>query len=279
MEEDDLVTDVAYGDQRSKGQMRLWKLRLAREYREFETGCTFCIDIVEDFVKRNSEAGRLRTLKRLDQAFGAGATFEGRHLKGKCPFAVWSILKPRNSVAAAYDPEEPGLTQNCVTINYVLAGSLPSTPNKTTLMTGVWTLELPDHAIGRAIERGRLLGSKLTPDAIVREAHLNLLRLPEQVLRFDASFLVKAGAGGFVCDLRLGRDTKSRFDCHVRIRTPTWLDEDQLHADQILLSEPGAPGKRLGDSWLLPTPLKHIEWEDGYLTATPLVSSKWSLLS
>ena len=39
----------------------------------------------------------------------------------------------------------------------------------------------------------------------------------------------------------------------------TWIDEDRLHEDQIVLCESGEVGARLGDSWLRPRPLCHIE--------------------
>jgi hypothetical protein len=44
----------------------------------------------------------------------------------------------------------------------------------------------------------------------------------------------------------------------VYIFTPTWIDDDQLHEDQIPLCEKGEPGQRLGDGWLLPHPLRRI---------------------
>lgn len=52
----------------------------------------------------------------------------------------------------------------------------------------------------------------------------------------------------------------------VHVRVATWLDEDQLHADQIPLHEKGKPGDRLGDGWLQPKPLRKIvETEPGIL--------------
>src|SRR5215467_12499794 len=92
-----------------------------------------------------------------------------------------------------------GLAQNCVTFNYVLAGVHPPMIGVT---EGLWTLEIPDHALGRYIER-----TGEYPDAAIREAHHNVLRLRSDVLvpdyRFDPDrrFLVKAGDGGFVCTL------------------------------------------------------------------------------
>jgi hypothetical protein len=38
----------------------------------------------------------------------------------------------------------------------------------------------------------------------------------------------------------------------------TWIDDAQLHEDQIPLCKKGKPGERLGDSWFLPRPLRRI---------------------
>jgi hypothetical protein len=48
----------------------------------------------------------------------------------------------------------------------------------------------------------------------------------------------------------------------VRARADTWLADDRLRDDQILLADDGAPGERLGDCWLAPAPLHRIV-EDG----------------
>jgi hypothetical protein len=67
-------------------------------------------------------------------------------------------------------------------------------------------------------------------------------------------FLVKAGDGGFICQLRIDSD-EARGGLDIRIRTRTWLSNDMLREDQTVLVGNGAPGERLGDSWLMPKPL------------------------
>jgi hypothetical protein len=62
------------------------------------------------------------------------------------------------------------------------------------------------------------------------------------------------------------RDVSSNGQYCVHVRVATWLDENQLHADQIPLHEKGKPGDRLGDGWLQPEPLREIvETEPGTL--------------
>jgi hypothetical protein len=217
--------------------------------------------MIEDMVKRGSATGRRRAFDKIAAAVGPGPILEGLRLDGEHPLAVWSILKPRDAVTVDAAPES-GLAQDCVTVNYMLAGMLPSTAppggRMVGLCEGLWTLEVPDHALGRAIERSGLL-----PDALIAEAHHQLLRLrADVVIRdrcFDGAqrFLVKAGAGGFVCSLRPGEEV-SLGRLTVSVRADTWLAEDMLHDDQVLLAEDGKPGERLGDCWLVPAPLCRI---------------------
>jgi hypothetical protein len=228
-------------------------------------------------------------LDKLARAFGPGVTLEGLRLDGDYPMAVWSILRPRESVTAGATAES-GLAQNCVTVNCLLAGRLPSWagpgipgPTISGLAEGLWSLEVPDHALGRAIERsGRL------PDAIIAEAHHNILHLRQNQLKqtevtvmpvaasdglrmsLGSQFLVRAGDGGFVCELTLGPEVGTDDDPAVMItafpgrelsiqaRAATWIAEDMVHERQVLLAEDGLSGERLGDGWLLPQLLRQL---------------------
>lgn len=167
-------------------------------------------------------------------------------------------------------PIDTGLMQDCVSLNYILAGILP--PSKADadpdqLMIGVaegsWTLEVPDHAIGRCIHRTGLL-----PDAIIREAHHNLLRMnPAQIfikghtIKGEARFNVRAGPGGFVCTFRVGEEV-SRKEYMARVRADTWIAEEESD-HQALLTGNGHPGHRLIDNWLVPAPLRRMYLEEG----------------
>jgi hypothetical protein len=101
---------AAYSNAAVRGQLRQWKEKLAQQYGQFDRAC--CDDrtkmFVQDFVKRSSREGRRRALGKLARTFGSGVTLEGLRLDGKHPLAVWSILRPRESVTVAA-PAESGL--------------------------------------------------------------------------------------------------------------------------------------------------------------------------
>jgi hypothetical protein len=274
-----------------RGQLRQWKEKLAQQYRQFDRAYRDerTQPLVTDFLKRSSREGRRRAFRKLARAFGPGVTLEGLRLDGDYPMAVWSILKPRESVAGGA-PADSGLAQDCVTVNFLLAGRLPSRvgpgipgPAIFGHAEGLWSLEVPDHALGRAIERSGHL-----PDAVIAEAHHNVLRLRQDQLQptgmtvlpvtssggfrmtLGSQFLVRAGGGGFICELALGPDVSideeprvlfsafSGRELVVCARAVTWIAEDMVREQQVLLADDGMPGERLGDGWLMPGPLRQI---------------------
>lgn len=264
MEAVQLTQPAVYANAEVRGKLREWKRDLARQYRIFERAYANegrLRSVVDDFVRRTSIAGRRRAFDKLRKMIGPAPVLEGVRFDGGHPLAVWSLLKPRDCVAVDA-PIETGLCQNCVAVNYLLAGIIPARDDR--LMHGVseglWTLEVPDHALGRAIERN---GNRL-PGDMIREAHHNLLRLRQDrvegqlILNARRQFLVRAGAGGFVCELRLGPDVTANNELRVLAFAHTWLGADQIHADQVLLADDGEPGHRLGDGPLLPLPLVRL---------------------
>jgi hypothetical protein len=256
------ITQVAYGDAQTRGRMRLWKRSLANGYeafsRAFLTRATS--DHVIDFVRRSSSIGRKRAFDKLHRAFGPGVMLEGLRIEGEHPIAVWSILKPRSSVIIDA-PVESGLAQDCVTVNYVIAGAWNNEPN---IGEGLWSLEIPDHAIGRAIDRSGGDPRTSSPDRLIIEAHHNVLQLKvtdvmrDGVMGTDHRFLVKAGAGGFICAVRIAEDVSLHKALNIYVRADTWINECQLHDDQTLLLGNGARGERLGDSCLMPAPPREL---------------------
>jgi hypothetical protein len=267
----DIITRTAYPDAEIRGQLRQWKQRLARQYRSFDRA--YCNEatlrpLIEDMIKRKSAVGRMRAFHKISQAFGPGVILEGLRLSGNYPIAVWSILKPRHSVLAE-DPAETPVMQDCVTVNYVLGGVQPlAVINQKAVVNacateGLWTLEIPDHALGRVVARARM-----TPTEIVMEAHHNLLMLrTDQLVRdgiIDAhrQFLVRAGPGGFVCNWVVAQDSSISKEFAAHVYASTWLADDMLNNNQILLVDDGLPGHRLRDCWLLPVPMRRIMLTD-----------------
>jgi hypothetical protein len=125
-----------------------------------------------------------------------------------------------------------------------------------------------EHALGRAIQR-----TGQTPQAVVFDAHHSVLRtrtalvLPEQNLDRAPQFLLHAGQGAFVCSVRHGRDISLGREQSIHVRAHTWIDADQLHDDQRVFADDGEPGGRLGDTWLLPAPLRRLIPYEGKLHA------------
>jgi hypothetical protein len=257
------ISRVDYADAEARGRIRQWKKRLERNYLAFDRGYRRLQggdlrDLSIDMVRRG-RIGRLRALEKIHAALGPGAKLETSTLDDGDARAIWSIFKPRDSVVYDASPEEQSLLQDCVTVNYFAAGAMPGMIG---VAEGLWTLEVPDHALGRAVERSRLLH----PGALIREAHLNLLDLPVEVVsrsnftdHDSPGVYIKAGSGCFAAHINVSPDRSLNGDYTVYVRVETWLSDDQLHEDQIPLLEKGAPGNCLGDSWLIPRPYCSIK--------------------
>jgi len=262
----DIRLGVNYADASTRGRIRAWKAKLARNYAQFNTGYEQSEPLVVDMIK-SSRSGRERAFARIKQAFGPGAILESANLgRNEKSRAIWSILKPRGAVAVidALPDDIPestrgSMAQDCVTVNYIFVGCLGGMAIKA---EGGWTLEVPDHALGRAVEYSGLL----QPETIIRDAHRNLLDLP-MTLADDENFTnpksngvyIKAGAGCFAGHLVVAPDQSTGYDLSVHVRVKTWIDDNRLRDDQVVLCEKGESGKRLGDSWLKPRPLVRIE--------------------
>src|SRR4051812_21417469 len=107
---------------------------------------------VRIFTLKKSPTGRSRAFVKLCRMLGPGARAESVGLRGR-PLAAWLYFRPRISVIIEDVPDEPGLGQNCITVNYLLAGELPEGGVGHT--DGLWTLEFSDHALGLFFERSR----------------------------------------------------------------------------------------------------------------------------
>jgi hypothetical protein len=251
--------NAVYADAEVRGRLRQWKTALAVNYRRLDrlfTSGALNTHVVE-LCSRSSSTGRQRAFAKVAKRIATtGATLDGVRLDGRAPCAVWSILKPRDSVAV--DPDDPSDPQNCITVNYVYLGDVDGVPHQA---DGLWTLEIPDHALGRLLHRS----GAVDPAARIAAAHHAALRLraadvfPSMATDSDFRFLVPAGPGAFVCGTAHGPDVSIDHQMSVHVRALTWLSTDMLRDDQVPLIDDGAPGNRLGDSWLMPAPLRRID--------------------
>ena len=73
-----------------------------------------------------------------------------------------------------------------------------------------------------------------------------------------ARFLLPAGPGAFVCEFSAGRDISDSGELSAHLFLNTWLHDDQLHDDQALVLTDGIDGDRLGESILMPAPLRQF---------------------
>ena len=151
------------------------------------------------------------------------------------------------------------MEQHCVACNFAAIGCIDNRPQAT---AGMWTIEIPDHALGRCVERSR----HRHPGEIVREAHKSVLALPLSVLG-ERDFIytdrkaqarVKAGPGFFLGHLRVVTALEDNDLLAMFVRANTWVDDDALHDRQIAVMDAG-DGERLGDSILRPIPLRSAE--------------------
>jgi hypothetical protein len=151
------------------------------------------------------------------------------------------------------DAADPADAQNCITVNYIVIFDGGNVVNRG---EGLWTLEIPDHALGRMLHRSKA-GS-------IAEAHHAALRMRlddatrNRAFDRDFQFLLPAGSGAFVCSLCCGIELSQGGERSMHVRVHTWLSTDQLRDDQTLLIDDGGAGARLGDGWLLPSPLRQI---------------------
>jgi hypothetical protein len=172
---------------------------------------------------------------------------------------VWSYLQAIDHLLV--NPREPGEAQEAVMVKYMLASRVPD--RTIALFSGLWTLEVPDHALGRLVMRSP--GADLR--AVIHEAHRWALRarvlspLPPR----DQTVLLPAGDGAFLSRVIAGR-AEEDDEPLIYFRPRTWVPSSRLRADQRPL-ELGEPS--LGASLLLPAPLRHIKVDGGYATVKP----------
>jgi hypothetical protein len=249
-----LQLGVAYGNAEVRGQLRAWKKELAVNYRRMEVALASAEmrEALGGFVCKAGK-GQQRAFAHIKRLVSPSCVLEAVRMDRKFPLSAWSILKPANSVTLNA-PVESGRMQHCVLVNYLLLGRLPGRDD---VAEGLWGLEVPDHALGRCIER-----SRLPPGQIVREAHRNLLALDAQTfvhgLRGGVQIYVPAGPGGFVCDLTVAADQSLHDEADIRLFANTWLSDDH-HVPNHVIRPRMATDKRLGDSVLLPPPLRRFE--------------------
>jgi hypothetical protein len=247
-----LRTMVDYADAETRGRVRLWKQDLVTHYRAI-LRARFTperrAEIQAMYLKGSK--GRQRAFAKLNKHLSPHASLQAVNLS-EAPYALWLALKPRTNVLD--DPNG----QDCLMVNYVMAGRLLDGFG---FAQGGWTLEVPDHALGRLLQRA----PHSDPAAIVIDAHKLALQLDTRQLIVDGRvldqrrFWLPAGPGMFCCSLLLGSDTSLGGQMAAYIRVHTWISNEM----EVLGERPWQPGlgqrpHRLGDTWLLPAPWRQF---------------------
>jgi hypothetical protein len=194
----------------SRGRLRRWKCELEKKSARLDRFISESTRAAGDFG-RCGAVGRERAFRKIDRGLTAAGAGLNKAWLGKDPFAIWSTLRPRIPVLA--ETEDPGEQQPCVAVEYIAL-------SRAGIGQGLWTIELPDHALGRFLQRA----PDANLDAAIEMAHVSLLT-SELV---PGTVHVPAGPGAFLGSILAGQDKSLDMAVAGWFRARTWLHRDQL---------------------------------------------------
>lgn len=243
-------------DRGTRERLGEWYKRAQDRYRVLTTTASQrdIIKAARAFTKP-SRHGRMDAWLVLERTFRETAWLHVRDIAGRRPHAIWAVIKPRGPVLDARGIQlAPGEQQVGVVVNYLVAGRVATGG---TLSEGLWTAEIPVHALGRALQRD----PTASLDALVLELHRRLLAASTAGIDSYVSggMVVKAGRGAFLCSCYPPILNVSTGRPSLLVRANTWLLFEQLRGEQRhqatrLDSVTGEP--TLGMSWFRPDPLR-----------------------
>jgi hypothetical protein len=180
--------------------------------------------LVDQCTRRHGMA-RVRLLKTIRRNF-PDATIKIVH--GGVLEISW--LAPSLPVIA--NPKDHGERQDCTLVCYVVAWPTPPFGIR---LCSAWSLEVPDHAAGRYLQRA---GDNADFRSALFEAanHFyaaDMVEVAPHVGR-NTDVYLPSGGGCFVCTVVGARSGGHSF---LYARAATWIDETMLRADQTLLSK------------------------------------------
>lgn len=187
--------------------------------------------------------GRLRARQRLIAKL-PGVRWTGDGLLGM-------FLSPKEPVIL--NPTDVGQTQRAITTRFVYMAPEHGE-------TGLWTLEVPEHAVGRIIER-----SAHAVEDVIASAHVSALLANFDGNLLGRELLLPAADGYLVVEFVLGRD---RGNCFAYLRSRTFLNADLVRDDQhhTVLTPGDQP---MGTGLLLPMPMRDFEVRSGCIAVYP----------
>jgi hypothetical protein len=233
----------------ARGKLRVWKRQAQQRYErviDVYNGKLFGQLGVDYREKRG--IGQRRALIKLKRMLGEARFIEAR-LETPA-YALWAVLCPRDPIFCPDPDIDPGRLQNCVAVNGLALGRLvrpDGTRHDGRSDCGLWALAATDHALHRLLQRDPVADV----DAAMWGAHKAALDVTR--LERGAAVFLPAGNGGFVATIEVSRDVDTGGTIMVHAHAHTWLHNDQLPDAQPPIA---AVGDRLGDSVLLPLPLR-----------------------
>jgi hypothetical protein len=243
----------------ARGKRRLLKTKLAKSATRLEATLDAASfrKLVAVWCLKGSHKGRRRTFENIERALRPLAHIE--LIDHGAPFALYSYLKPRSSVAVSGLAVEQGDLQPCIATYYAMLGIDPNDARYTGTATGLWTLDVSDHAIGRLFERS----PRLDPARTITDAHHALLLAGSEALWpcviTGREFLLPVrDEGAFVCSMRLGVSIENTERQALHVRCKTWLDRDNGTPFLPIAVAAGSGETQLRSGILLPGPLREI---------------------
>jgi hypothetical protein len=245
-------------DAEARGKLRAWRRAASERYQRLDAtvGTKEFANIGEAFATKKG-VGRDRAWTRLKNKLGAhGARLQWCHQGDKIHYAIWAVLRPGQSLTLPEDHVRPDLTQDSVCVEYLLIGG---DKKRAKLGRGLWSLEVPDHALHRLAQRDR----KADIGEVILEAHNAALWMPYDDIDTNPlrGFNLPAGDGVFLAKLYMAdaHPEDQVDDMLVAVRPWTWLHRDQLTDDQEKrMARRAVNGQRsLGDTLLLPHPFTY----------------------
>jgi hypothetical protein len=211
----------------ARGRVRMFKNSLAAPAAQIDAAaCSEAVyQAAADFVFKKNK-GRARALDRLHRLLRPAVPQVA--IEDDPPMAAWAWLAPSGSLFFSTDIEKDlGLGQDAVLMRYLIAGR--SGTNSAT--SGAWTIEVPDHALGRLLQRCR----GADPAAAIWQAHAALMEASTaevaDCVRQERSFYLLAGNGVFACKPMIVRSANVA-QALLYARARTWLSSNQLRPDQ-----------------------------------------------
>jgi hypothetical protein len=178
-------------------------------------------------------------------------------------------LSPRPPLFA--EPQHPGELQDCVLVCF-LAAWPPST--KAVTAHSAWALEVPDHAVGRFLQRAP--NSDLP--AALFEAGLAFLAADHAAIvphiGRSSSVYLPASDGAFAANV-IGAKSPDGAKTYTYARARTWLESNMLRNEQTPLPRAATPEATVAVSlwhWNNPGPIQATLPATGHSFLSSLIS-------